>query len=81
MTDHIHAAQVGAPDPEMRNSPIFAETDEDYESAAQTFPEESLCYINGNTYEHDQVVCSGSELLHCTKGIWLQQGSCDPDNP
>jgi hypothetical protein len=81
MTDRIHAVQVGAPDPELRNSPIIEETDEDYETAAQTLSDEPLCYFNGNAYQDDQFVCSGSELLHCTRGVWLQQGSCDPDNP
>ena len=81
MTDRIHAMQVGAPDPELRNSPIIEETDEDYEIAAQTMPDEPLCYFNGNAYQHEQVVCSGSELLHCRRGVWLREGSCDPDNP
>jgi len=81
MTDRIHAVQVGAPDPELRNSPIVEETDEDYEIAARTLPDEHLCYFNGDSYQHDQFVCSGSELLRCSRGVWLQEGSCDPDNP
>lgn len=81
MTDRIPAVQVGAPDPELRNSPIYEETDEDFEVAAQTFPEESVCYFNDTAYQHDQYVCSGAELLRCSRGVWLQEGSCDPDNP
>ena len=68
MTDRIHALQVGGPDPELRNSPIVEETDDDYEIAARTFPDEALCYFNGDAYQHDRVV-------------WPQEGSCDPDNP
>jgi len=72
MTERIHALQVGAPDPELRNSPIVA---------AQALAEEPLCYFNGHAYRHDQFVCSGSELLRCARGVWLQEGTCDPDNP
>jgi len=81
MTERINALQVGAPDPELRNSPIVEEADEDYEVAAQSLSEEPLCYFNGQAYRHDQFVCSGSELLRCTRGAWVQEGACDPDNP
>jgi len=81
MTERIHALQVGAPDPELRNSPIVEEAGEDYEVAAQALAEEPLCYFNGRAYRHDQFVCSGSELLRCARGVWLQEGTCDPDNP
>ena len=81
MTDRIRAVQVGAPDPELRNSPIVEESDEDYEIAAQTLPDEPLCYFNSHSFRHDQFVCSGSELLRCARGVWVQEGSCDPDNP
>ena len=26
-------------------------------------------------------ICSGGTLLRCDYGIWLEVGSCDPDNP
>ena len=81
MTDRIHALQVGAPDPELRNSPIVEEGDEDFEVAAQSLAEEPACYFNGRAYRTDQFVCSGSELLRCTRGVWVQEGSCAPDNP
>ena len=81
MTERIHALQVGAPDPELRNSPIVEEADEDYEVAAQSLSEEPLCYFNDQAYRHDQFVCSGSELLRCIRGAWVQEGACDPDNP
>jgi hypothetical protein len=81
MTDRIRAVQVGAPDPELHNSPIVEETDEDYEIAARTLPDQPLCYFNGHGYRHDQFVCSGSELLRCVCGVWVLEGSCDPDNP
>lgn len=81
MTDNIHVTQVGAPDPELRNSPIVEEMDEDFDIAAQSLPEEPLCYFNGQPYGDGQWVCSGAELLRCERGTWVQEGSCDPDNP
>lgn len=81
MTARIHAPQVGAPDPELNNSPIAEEADEDYEVLRLEVPGEPVCYFNGMNYPHDQYVCSGSMLLRCDYGIWVTMGSCDPDNP
>lgn len=81
MPERIHAAQVGAPDPERRNSPIIEDTDEDYDVAGQEFGDSAVCYFNGMAYATGQYVCSGSELLRCERGGWVRSGSCDPDNP
>ena len=40
MAERVHVMQVGAPDPELRNSPVVEETDEEYETAAQALPDE-----------------------------------------
>ncbi|MEJ2060841.1 MAG: hypothetical protein P8Y64_10200 [Gammaproteobacteria bacterium] len=73
---------VGAPDPELRNSPIMEETDEDFEVLAQETDELPVCYFNSTAYAHGTFVCSGSgELLRCEKGVWVRSGGCDPDNP
>lgn len=81
MTDNIHVVQVGAPDPELRNSPIVEETDEGFDTAVQSLPEEAACYFNGQAYPDGEWVCSGAELLRCVRGVWVQEGPCDPDNP
>lgn len=81
MPDRIKAVHVGAPDPELRNSPIVEETDEEFDGAAQVLAEELNCYFNGRVYRTDQFVCSGSELLRSALGAWVQEGSCDPGNP
>ena len=81
MTDRIRAARVGAPDPELRNSPIFEETDEEFESLGQTFGEHIACYFNDIAFREGQFVCSSAELLQCKRGVWVREGSCDPDNP
>lgn len=72
---------VGAPDPELRTSPIVEETDEDFEVAAQEVGEDALCYFNDQSYAHGAFVCSGSVLLRCERGAWVREGGCDPDNP
>ena len=82
MVDRRRPAQVGAPDPDLRNSPIMEETDEDYEVFAQESDELPGCYFNGVSYKIGDYVCSGSgELLRCEQGVWLREGTCDPENP
>lgn len=82
MTNASAPVQVGAPDPELKNSPIIEETDEEFPVLAQQFDEMAVCYFNNIAYDTGSYVCSGSgELLRCDKGVWVLQGSCDPDNP
>ena len=81
MTAHVHATQVGAPDPELANSPIAEETDEDYEVLRREIPGEPVCSFNAREFPHGSYVCSGSLLLRCDYGLWVRMGSCDPDNP
>lgn len=81
MSTEIRVPHVGAPDPELNNSPIADELDEEYEVIKQEVPGEPVCYFNGMSFSNDQYVCSGTTLLKCNYGIWLRQGTCDPDNP
>lgn len=81
MPERIHAPQVGAPDPELRTSPVIDETDENIEAPREEIPESTVCYFNNIAYRHGDFVCSGSELLRCDEGAWVSEGSCDPDNP
>ncbi|RMD71849.1 MAG: hypothetical protein D6819_00510 [Gammaproteobacteria bacterium] len=80
MPERTPFPQVGAPDPELKNSPVVEELPESLEELSME-PPEPLCYFNGKAYRHGQHVCSGSELLRCERGIWVSEGSCDPDNP
>lgn len=81
MAEKIHAVQVGAPDPELQNSPIFEESDEEFEVAGQELENAPVCYFNDTAFNSGEFVCSGSELLRCYRGGWVRVGSCDPDNP
>jgi hypothetical protein len=76
-----YGKQVGAPDPEQKNSPIIEELDEELEALQQERVETPMCYFNGASYRHGAYVCSGNERLRCEYGSWVRAGSCDPDNP
>ncbi|WP_405219819.1 hypothetical protein [Lentisalinibacter sediminis] len=75
------AIDVGAQDPELRNSPIADESDEDTETLRESIPGEDFCYFNGTPYAHGTEVRSGTTYLRCDYGIWVPSGPGDPDNP
>lgn len=72
-----HVPQVGAPDPELKTSPIF---DEYKDISAELDIESGACYFNGVAYLRGQYLLSGSELLHCEeRGVWVRKGEIRPD--
>jgi len=79
MTDST--IDVGSQDPEHRNSPIAAETDEDTEVLRQEVGPEAICYFNDTSYPDGTSVKSGTGLLRCDKGLWVSAGPSDPTNP
>ncbi|MGZ5137396.1 MAG: hypothetical protein ACXWCX_06310 [Burkholderiales bacterium] len=67
---------VGAPDPELKTSPILDEAEEDTLDAEL---ETGACYFNGVSYGIGQYVTSGDEILHCVeRGVWVRQGEIEP---
>ncbi len=73
---------VGAPDPELKNSPIMEETDEEFDGMARENDGLDTCFFNNESFSNGEYVCSGSsELLRCESGVWIRVGACDPDNP
>lgn len=74
MTAHI--PQVGAPDPELRTSPIFDEFDE---LSLDMELQSGVCYFNNVEYASGQRVLSGDELLQCDRGVWVRGGEMRPD--
>ncbi|MEJ2453152.1 MAG: hypothetical protein P8103_03230 [Candidatus Thiodiazotropha sp.] len=68
--------QVGAPDPELKTSPILDDEDRaDYSPEAEEG--DGFCYFNGTAYALGDYVCSGNELLHCENhGVWVREGNC-----
>jgi hypothetical protein len=70
---------VGAPDPERRNSPIFDEADAE-DLSLDLELETGVCYFNDQSYAIGEYVCSGNELLRCEeRGVWVREGSCQPE--
>jgi len=75
MPDHV--PQVGAPDPELKTSPIFDEYDE---MSLDLELEAGVCYFNNVAYPVGQYLRSGSELLHCEeRGVWVRKGEMRPE--
>jgi hypothetical protein len=71
------APDVGAPDPELENSPIFDHDAEESGDVADLELQAGVCYFNAAAYDIGQYVCSGGELLQCCEGgIWVRRGSC-----
>ena len=71
---HREAAlpQVGAMDPELQNSPIALEFDEESDTVRQQVPGEPVCYFNGRAFENDQYVSTGTQILQCRYGVWVE---------
>ena len=81
MRTDARITQVGAQDPELRNSPIAQEEDEDTDVVRQQVPGEPVCWFNGRDYRDGAYVRSGSLLLKCDHGIWIDGGTGDADHP
>jgi len=73
-THTAHAPQVGAPDPELKNSPIFDEEDDESMSLDLEL-ETGACFFNNERYALGDYIKSGNELLHCEgRGVWVRTG-------
>ncbi|PZN29999.1 MAG: hypothetical protein DIU71_13190 [Proteobacteria bacterium] len=81
MTMRVGVPKVGAMDPELRNSPVAEELDEESDTVRLQVPGEVLCWFNGQPYAHGACVQSGSQVLMCRDGVWVDIGSADPRNP
>lgn len=71
-----HVPEVGAPDPELKTSPIYDEYDElDLDAETET----GICYFNNTAFDLGQYVRSGSEILRCEgRGVWVRSGEMRP---
>ena len=64
---------LGAQDPELKNSPVAWEADEDTEALRESIPGEPICYFNDAAYTHGTIVRSGGTLLRCDYGLWVPE--------
>lgn len=72
-TSH-HPPQVGAPDPERRNSPIYCDPEQSFELLRLQVDESAGCYFNDVAYPEGAEVASGSTFLRCDRGVWVDTG-------
>jgi len=72
---------VGDQDPAARNSPIAGEEDEETQFLRQDVPGDAVCWFNDVAHEHGTFVKSGTAMLRCDRGIWIESGPADPGNP
>lgn len=80
MTDPQTAPAVGAPDPELKNSPIFDGSED--EPSLDLELEAGVCYFNNEAFDIGSYVCSGNELLRCElRGVWIREGACYTEEP
>jgi hypothetical protein len=72
--------QVGAPDPELKTSPIVDESQLDEKAGARDLElEEGFCLFNNEEYPIGTYVQSGDEVLKCTgRGVWERRGEKRP---
>jgi hypothetical protein len=68
--------QVGAPDPELKTSPIIDESEYDEHAASPDLELEApVCYFNQEGFALGDFVLSGDEVLQCTEhGVWVRKG-------
>ncbi len=77
-----HAPQVGAADPERRNSPLQTDPAQSFELLREQVGDESAgCYFNDVYYGEGSDVLSGSTYLRCQRGIWIEIGTQVPISP
>ena len=66
--------ELGAQDPELKNSPVAWEGDDDTEALREEVQEVGECFFNDRAFTHDTVISSGSTLLRCDHGLWIPAG-------
>lgn len=72
---HMNVEEVGAADPELKNSPVLDDIDVEFEPVVSE-EQEAVCYYNDVSYPVGTYVSSGPGLLRCEKGgVWVRAGS------
>ena len=68
--------QVGAPDPELKNSPIVDHSEyDDRDGLTDVETESAGCYFNGAAFAIGDTVLSGSDVMECApRGVWVRKG-------
>mgnify|MGYP000648464769 CR=1 FL=1 len=72
MTLYKLPIDLGAPIPELKNSPIIGNVDDERELIEPEIPEERSCYFNDQSYRHGTHIKSDSIILLCDRGVWVE---------
>lgn len=72
MMSKEYPIKVGAPLPELENSPIISDIDEEQELIDPEIPEERMCYYSGESYPHGTYIKTGVVVLKCDRGAWVE---------
>lgn len=78
MSDAKTIPQVGAPDPELRTSPIVEREEAEELPSLDDELEQGVCYFNDVRYPVGQYVRCGDEVLRCVRGVWVSKGETRP---
>ncbi len=71
-----HVPQVGAADPERRNSPVQTDPEQSFELMREQVGDEAAgCYFNDQLFAEGSRVLSGNSYLRCERGIWVEEAS------
>ncbi|MFT6985805.1 MAG: hypothetical protein ACJAT7_001625 [Psychromonas sp.] len=81
MTQLKSIPDLGAQVPEMKNSPIADECEEEFDVVRQEVEELPCCYFNNVSYPNGSYVQSGTSVLVCRNGLWVYQSNSDLDKP
>jgi hypothetical protein len=81
MASHPGTRNVGAIDPELKTSPVLEATDVESYVLRQQAPGEATCKFNGEVFANGEFVRSRSMVLECRRGVWVEIGPADADNP
>lgn len=77
MTKRNHPIDVGAPLPDLQTSAIISDIDDEREMIDAEIPEERLCYFNGVVYPHGTYIKSGTLIMQCDRGAWVETEAKD----
>jgi hypothetical protein len=70
---------LGTQIPELKNSPIAWEDDEDTEALREALPSEPMCYFNDHEFAHGTIVAGDGVRLRCDRGVWVPEPSSPPN--
>jgi hypothetical protein len=78
----IGIRNVGAVDPTLKTSPVIEELAEEEPDAPEYEPiPGAMCFFNSESFKPGELVRSGTMVLECRDGLWIEAGPGDPDNP